>query len=29
MGNSGERRQRDPTDWPAVACALLLNAGIW
>jgi hypothetical protein len=23
------RCQRDPTDWPAVACALLLNAGIW
>lgn len=24
-----ERRERDPTDWPVVACALLLNAGIW
>lgn len=23
------RCQRDPTDWPAVAYALLLNAGIW
>ena len=23
------RCQRDPADWPAVACALLLNAGIW
>ena len=23
------RCQRDPTDWPPVACALLLNAGIW
>jgi predicted nucleic acid-binding protein len=23
------RCPRDPTDWTAVACALLLNAGIW
>ncbi len=23
------RCSRDPADWPAVACALLLNAGIW
>lgn len=23
------RCQRDPADWPVVACALLLNAGIW
>ena len=23
------RCQRDPTDWPVVACALALSAGIW
>ena len=23
------RSQRDPDDWPAVACALMLSAGIW
>jgi predicted nucleic acid-binding protein len=23
------RSLRDPTDWPVVACALVLNAGIW
>lgn len=23
------RSQRDPDDWPAVACALILSAGIW
>ena len=24
-----ERSVRDPSDWPAVACALALDAGIW
>ena len=24
-----ERSLRDPTDWPVVACALVLSAGIW
>ena len=23
------RSRRDPDDWPAVACALMLSAGIW
>ena len=23
------RSQRDPSDWPAVACALALDAGVW
>ena len=23
------RTQRDPTDWPVVACALALSAGVW
>jgi predicted nucleic acid-binding protein len=23
------RSQRDPTDWPLVACALVLDAGVW
>ena len=23
------RMQRDPTDWPVVACALALSAGVW
>ena len=28
-GQARQRSIRDPSDWPAVACALALDAGVW